>query len=174
MPIGFKNGTGGDVTVAIDAVTSSQHPHRFMGVTSQGLAAIVATQGNPNCHVILRGGNDGPNHASHTVEQTAASLAKRGLQQAIMIDCSHGNSLKDHTRQPAVARAIARQIQQGQRSIVGVMLESFLRAGRQSSAPGDVLTYGQSITDACMDIETTQSLLEELANAVSIRRTSIQ
>jgi 3-deoxy-7-phosphoheptulonate synthase len=173
MPIGFKNGTGGSIKLAVDAVLSSSHPHRFMGVTSQGLAAIVATEGNPDCHIILRGGSRGPNFDAETITSTAAALGNNTIQRAVMVDCSHGNSRKDHSQQPSVSQAVAEQVAHGERTIMGVMLESFLVEGRQNAKAGqrDQLTYGQSITDACMNFDTTVNVLENLAKASRARRT---
>jgi 3-deoxy-7-phosphoheptulonate synthase len=171
MPVGFKNGTDGGVQIAIDAVRAAAHPHRFIGVTEQGLAGIVSTRGNPDCHVILRGGASGPNYDRASVTKTVTAIRGAGLRPAIMVDASHGNSEKDYRRQPAVADAIAEQIAEGNRTIVGVMLESFLVDGRQD-LNGDraKLVYGQSVTDACIGWETTVHVLERLAGAVHQRR----
>ena len=170
MPLGFKNGTGGDVQMAIDAVAAASWPHRFLGVTEDGVAAIVATRGNPDCHVILRGGRRGPNYDVASVARALAALAAAGQRERIMIDARHGNSQKDHTRQPQVARDIAAQIAAGERGIVGVMLESFLIAGRQELQDPARLVYGQSVTDACIDWDTTAATLHDLADAVRARR----
>jgi len=170
MPVGFKNGTGGDIQMAIDAIAAAARPHRFLGVTEDGVAAIVATRGNPDCHVILRGGRRGPNHDSASVGRALAAIAGAGQRERIMIDASHGNSQKDHTRQPQVARDIAAQIAAGERGIVGVMLESFLVAGRQDLRDPARLVYGQSVTDGCIDWDTTTATLAELAEAVRARR----
>jgi 3-deoxy-7-phosphoheptulonate synthase len=170
MPVGFKNGTDGGVQIAIDAVRSSAHPHRFLGVTEQGLCAIVATRGNPDCHVILRGGATGPNYDAVSVQKVAEALRSSGLAPRIMLDTSHGNSDKDYRRQPAVAHDIAEQVALGEAAIVGVMMESFLEDGRQDLVPGQELRYGQSITDACMGWEMTAPVLRELADAVRARR----
>jgi 3-deoxy-7-phosphoheptulonate synthase len=172
MPIGFKNGTDGGVQIAIDAVRSSAHPHNFLGVTEQGLCAIVSTAGNPDCHVILRGGASGPNHDALSVQKTAAALRTSGLAARIMIDTSHGNSSKDHRRQPAVARDIAEQVREGEAAIFGVMIESFLEEGRQDLVDPAALRYGQSITDACIGWEATVPVLRELAAAVRARRSA--
>jgi 3-deoxy-7-phosphoheptulonate synthase len=172
MPVGFKNGTGGDVQMAIDAISAAARPHRFLGVTEDGVAAIVATRGNPDCHVILRGGRRGPNHDPASVGRTLAALAAAGLHPRIMIDASHGNSQKDHLRQPQVARDIGAQIAAGEQGIAGVMLESFLVAGRQELRDPASLVYGQSVTDACIDWDTTAGILAELAEAVRARRTT--
>jgi 3-deoxy-7-phosphoheptulonate synthase len=169
MPVGFKNGTDGSVQVAIDAVRTAREPHSFMGVTEQGLAAIVETGGNPSAHVVLRGGTTGPNHDSANVRRTLDSLAAASLPARLVIDLSHGNSLRDHERQPGVAREVAAQIASGERGIVGVMAESFIVGGRQD-ADAEPLVYGQSITDACIGWETTVAVLNELAAAVRSRR----
>jgi 3-deoxy-7-phosphoheptulonate synthase len=170
MPVGFKNGTDGSVQVAIDGLLSSKHPHRFLSVTKQGVAAIVATNGNPDCHVILRGGARGPNHDAASVASVAKQLAAAGLPPHLMVDCSHANSKKDHELQPAVVREVAAQVSSGSRTVFGLMLESFLVAGRQDHQKGRQLTYGQSITDKCMSWEATEPLFEVLAQAVRKRR----
>jgi 3-deoxy-7-phosphoheptulonate synthase len=170
MPVGFKNGTDGGVQIAIDAVRAARHPHRFLSVTKQGIAAIVATRGNESCHVILRGGNGRANHHEEDVVAVAGKLSAAGLPARVMVDCSHGNSAKDHRNQPRVAAEIARQLEAGSRAIFGVMIESHLVAGRQDARPGVALTYGQSITDACIGWEETVPVLEGLAMAVRARR----
>jgi 3-deoxy-7-phosphoheptulonate synthase len=170
MPVGFKNGTDGDVQIAIDAVRSAGHPHRFLGVTEQGLGAIVATKGNPECHVILRGGHSGPNYEAAHVQKTAAVLRAAGLPARLMVDVSHGNSGKDYRRQPVVAQRVAEQVALGEASIFGLMMESFLVDDRQDLVPGQPLRYGQSITDACMGWEMTVPVLRGLAQAVRDRR----
>ena len=170
MPIGFKNGTGGTIQIAIDGVRAAHHPHHFLGVTKQGIAAIVSTSGNENCHVILRGSNERPNYDRATVDQAAHTLREADLSPRVMIDCSHGNSYKDYTRQPEVANAICDQVAAGSYNICGVMMESHLVAGRQDHDTGEPLTYGQSITDACMSWDMTIPVLEELATAVEKRR----
>jgi 3-deoxy-7-phosphoheptulonate synthase len=170
MPVGFKNGTDGTVQVAIDAVRSAAHPHQFLSVTKQGVAAIVATGGNPDCHVILRGGTSGPNFSAEHVARAAADLGTAGIEPRLMVDCSHANSRKDHTRQPAVLADLSDQLASGSRAIFGLMLESFLVAGQQTVVPGRPLTYGQSITDACLDWDTTARLLREVAAVVRARR----
>ncbi len=170
MPVGFKNGTGGDVQMAVDAMHAAAHPHQFMGVTEQGLAAIVETQGNRDTHVILRGGRTGPNYDAESVQRTLAALRAGDLPPRVMIDTSHGNSAKDFRRQPLVARAIAEQVAAGEAGIIGVMLESFLVDGRQELTDRALLTDGQSITDACMGWDMTVPVLRELASAVRGRR----
>jgi 3-deoxy-7-phosphoheptulonate synthase len=169
-PVGFKNATSGDVQIAIEAVLSAAHPHTFLGHTKHGQSAIFATTGNPDCHVILRGGRNSVNYTAEAVEATCGKLVKAGLKPGIMIDCSHANSNKDHTRQGTVCRDVARQVSGGDRRIVGVMLESNLIAGAQKLAPGAPLTHGQSITDACMGWDETRELLRELADAVRVGR----
>jgi 3-deoxy-7-phosphoheptulonate synthase len=165
MPVGFKNGTDGNVQVAIDACRAAAARHRFFGVTPVGAAAVVTTVGNPDCHIILRGGRSGPNYHAQNVAGALAALTGCGLPPRLMVDASHGNSGNDHRRQPAVAEALADQIAAGERGIIGVMLESFLREGKQGPGDPGQLTYGQSITDACIDIETTSCLLHKLAGA---------
>src|SRR5712692_6540822 len=172
MPVGFKNGTDGGVQIAIDAVRAAVHPHRFLGVTEQGLCAIVATRGNPDCHVILRGGASGSNYDAVSVQKTTAALVDAGLPPRLMIDTSHGNSDKDYRRQPVAGRDIAEQVAHGEAAIFGVMMESFLVDGRQELADPAALRYGQSITDACMGWEMTTPVLAELARAVRSRRST--
>jgi len=170
MPVGFKNGTDGGVQIAIDAVRAAAHPHRFLGVTEQGLAGIVATRGNPDCHVILRGGATGTNYDAISVQKTLAALRDAGMPARLMIDASHGNSEKDYKRQPVVVREVAGQLAQGEAGISGMMMESFLVDGRQDLRDPTQLVYGQSITDACMGWETTVPVLQELAAGVRARR----
>jgi 3-deoxy-7-phosphoheptulonate synthase len=169
MPVGFKNGTDGSVQVAIDAVRTAREPHSFMGVTEQGLAAIVETGGNPSAHVVLRGGTPGPNHDAASVRRTLDALAAALLPAHLVIDLSHGNSGRDYARQPVVAREVAAQISSGERGIVGVMAESFIVEGRQD-ANAEPLVYGQSITDACIGWDSTVAVLRDLAGAVRTRR----
>ena len=170
MPVGFKNGTDGDVQVAVDACLAAAAGHTFFGVTLAGAAAVVTTAGNPDCHVILRGGRSGPNYEAGQVGRALAAITVAGLPRRVMVDASHGNSGKDHRRQPAVATALADQVAGGEQGLVGVMLESFLREGRQEPGQPVRLVYGQSITDACMDVDTTAGVLGELADAASRRR----
>ena len=170
MPVGFKNGTDGGVQIAIDAVRAAAHPHRFIGVTEQGLAGIVSTAGNPDCHVILRGGAGGPNYDAISVGKTLSALGDAGLPPRVMIDASHGNSEKDHRRQPMVVREVAAQIAQGEAGIIGMMMESFLIDGRQELSDPTRLVYGQSITDACMGWDASVPVLQALAAAVRARR----
>ncbi len=170
MPVGFKNGTAGTVQIAADAVRSAAEPHHFLSVTKQGLAAIVATKGNPHCHVILRGGSNGPNYGAEAVASAVALLEKNKLPGKLMIDTSHANSGKDPAKQPAVAEAIGSQIANGSRAIFGVMIESFLVAGRQEIAERAQMTFGQSVTDGCLGWDTTVPVLENLAASVRARR----
>ena len=150
MPVGFKNGTDGNIQIALDAIEASSHPHHFLSVTKDGVAAIVRTKGNKACHAILRGGKTGPNYDADAVKTVTDQLLARGLPPCAMVDCSHGNSLKDYKKQPAVAESVAAQLESGSRSIAGVMIESHLVEGRQDAKPGATLAYGQSITDACV------------------------
>jgi 3-deoxy-7-phosphoheptulonate synthase len=168
-PVGFKNGTDGDVRIAADAVKSASHPHHFMAVTKGGRSAIAATAGNEDCHIILRGGR-APNYDAKSVDAAAAELARAGVGQRIMIDTSHANSEKKPENQPLVAADIAGQIADGDRRIIGVMIEGHLVSGRQDVVPGVALTYGQSITDGCIDFATTERVLDQLACAVAARR----
>jgi 3-deoxy-7-phosphoheptulonate synthase len=172
MPVGFKNGTDGDVQVAVDACRAAAAGHTFFGVTSAGAAAVVSTSGNVDTHVILRGGRSGPNYSASHVAKALDLVTAAGLPRRLMVDASHGNSRKDYRRQAEVARTLAEQISAGERGVCGVMLESFLVAGRQDPGDPATLTYGQSVTDACMDIEMTAATLEALAASVSHRRQS--
>ena len=169
-PVGFKNATSGDVQIAIEAVLSAAHPHTFLGHTKHGQSAIFVTTGNPDCHIILRGGRNMVNYTAEAVAEVSAKLQEAGLPPRVMIDCSHANSNKDYTRQPAVCHDVAHQVAQGSRNILGVMLESNLVAGAQKLVPGEPLVYGQSITDGCMGWEQTLELLGELAAAVRTGR----
>jgi 3-deoxy-7-phosphoheptulonate synthase len=170
MPIGFKNGTGGDVQIAVDACNAASYPHQFMSVTEQGVAAIVETRGNRDTHLILRGGSSGTNYDAESVAKSLAALKKAGMPERVMIDASHGNSNKDYRRQPEVIRSVADQVAAGQRGIIGVMLESFLVDGRQDLADRASMVSGQSITDSCMGWEMTVPVLQTLAEAVTARR----
>jgi 3-deoxy-7-phosphoheptulonate synthase len=170
MPVGFKNGTGGGVQMAVDALRAAANPHSFLSVTEQGLAAIVTTCSNPDCHVVLRGGRNGLNYDAESVQRTLGMLRSADLPPRVMIDVSHDNSGKDYRRQPLVSREVARQIAEGETGIFGVMMESFLVEGRQELTDRTRLTYGQSITDSCMSWETTVEVLDELAQAVRTRR----
>jgi len=168
-PVGFKNGTDGNVRIAVDAIKAASQPHHFLSVTKGGHSAIVSTVGNPDCHVILRGGKE-PNYDADSVEQTAQFLSKSGLAPRVMIDASHANSHKDYKRQPEVVANIAAQIAAGDARIFGVMVESHLEGGRQDLRPGHPLVYGQSITDGCIDWQTSVQVLDDLAQAVRARR----
>jgi 3-deoxy-7-phosphoheptulonate synthase len=166
MPVGFKNGTDGSTQSAVDAVLSARSPHLFPSVTKQGVSAIFQTSGNDTCHVILRGGSrTGPNFDASHVDEVCTRLRARGLRETVMIDCSHGNSQKDHRKQAAVSAAIAGQVAAGSWRVMGAMLESHLVEGRQDYVPGHAAAYGQSITDACLSLEQTEPLLEQLAAA---------
>ena len=172
-PVGFKNGTSGDVQIAIDAMLSSREEHTFLGGTKTGQTAIFATNGNPDCHLILRGGRKMTNYDAISVQAACSDLAKAGLPARVMIDCSHANSSKDYTRQPMVAREIGSQVRAGDRRIIGVMIESNLVAGAQKFEEGKTLVsdlvYGQSLTDACLGWPETVDVLDELADAVAAR-----
>jgi 3-deoxy-7-phosphoheptulonate synthase len=172
MPVGIKNSTEGDIQVAVDAARAAAASHVFPGINTDGLAALVTTAGNPDCHVILRGSATGPNHDPASVEETLARLEKSSLPARVVVDASHGNSGKDHLRQATVVADLATRIAAGERGIAGLMMESNLAAGRQDLTLGKAseLTYGQSITDACMDWDTTDTLLDTLASAVRERR----
>ena len=169
-PVGFKNGTSGNVQIAIEAILSAGHPHTFLGTSETGQSAILLTSGNPDCHIILRGGRQVTNYDAASVASTVEQMEKTGVKPRIMIDCSHANSGKDHRRQSVVSRAVAEQVAGGERHIMGVMIESNLVAGCQSLVNGKTLVYGQSITDACIDWGETHTLLRELAGAVQKRR----
>jgi 3-deoxy-7-phosphoheptulonate synthase len=172
VPVGFKNGTDGNVQIAVDAIRSASQPHCFLGVTKHGVSAIVATAGNPDCHVILRGATHGPNYDARSVGEVASSLSRAGLEPRILIDCSHGNSGKDPMRQVDVAREVGQQVAAGSPSIAGLMLESHLVGGRQelTGRSGRPLLYGQSITDGCLAWGDTEPLLDELAAQVRAAR----
>ena len=168
-PVGFKNGTDGNVKIAVDAVGAASHPHHFLAVTKDGQATVAATAGNPDGHVILRGGKT-PNYGAEHVAAACQMLAQAGLPARLMIDASHANSSKRPENQPRVVDDVALQLEGGERRIVGVMVESHLVGGRQDLTPGKPLVYGQSITDACIDWPTSVAVLERLAAAVRARR----
>jgi 3-deoxy-7-phosphoheptulonate synthase len=168
-PVGFKNGTDGNIKIAVDAIRAAQAPHHFLSVTKAGHSAIVSTTGNEDCHVILRGGKT-PNYDAANVEIAAKGLAEAGLAQRLMIDCSHGNSSKNPQKQIDVGQDVARQLCEGEDRIFGLMLESHLKAGRQDLLPGKPLAYGVSITDGCISWEDSRTLLDTLADAVRRRR----
>jgi 3-deoxy-7-phosphoheptulonate synthase len=166
MPVGFKNSTDGSTQVAVDAVLTARSQHWFPSVTKQGVSAIFQTTGNDSCHVILRGGSrTGPNYEADHIAKVCARLAAKGLQERVMVDCSHGNSLKNHLKQAEVAESISKQIAGGSRQIFGAMLESNLCEGRQDYVPGQPSVYGQSITDACISLEQTEPLFARFAEA---------
>ncbi|KAI8060097.1 3-deoxy-7-phosphoheptulonate synthase [Gongronella butleri] len=175
FPIGFKNGTDGNLTIALDGIRAASVPHHFLGITREGVVAITHTTGNDDCHVILRGGSSGPNYAEKYVKDAKDKLVKQNLAPSIMIDCSHGNSNKDFRNQPKVAKDVADQIAAGENAITGVMLESHINEGKQS-VPSDgpaALKYGVSITDGCIDWDTTDDVLDLLATAVKNRRAKL-
>jgi len=171
-PVGFKNGTDGNLKIAVDAIRSASVSHHFLSVTKTGHSAIVETGGNPDCHVILRGGKE-PNYEARYVQAAAAELAAVGLPQKLMVDFSHANSRKDYRRQMEVCEDVAAQLAAGDQHIFGVMVESHLVEGRQDLKPGCELTYGQSITDACIGWDNTEALLQTLADAVQARRAKV-
>jgi 3-deoxy-7-phosphoheptulonate synthase len=172
VPVGFKNGTDGGVQVALDAIKAASSPHQFLGVTKQGLTAIVRTRGNDACHIVLRGGKAGPNYDQESVRKTIELARKANLNSSLMIDCSHDNSRKNHANQPIAAAAVAKQVAEGCTDIIGVMLESNLVEGRQNipEEGPQYLQYGKSITDACISFKDTVPVLESLAAAVRERR----
>jgi 3-deoxy-7-phosphoheptulonate synthase len=169
MPVGFKNGTDGGFDVAINAVLSASHSHHFLGIDGEGRASIVKTTGNPDCHLVLRGGKDGTNYSLEAMSKAAVEMKRQGLCERSMVDCSHGNSSKDYRNQPIVLADLADQLRKGTPYLMGVMIESHLVAGNQS-IPSDLskLTYGQSVTDACVDFKTTEEMLRSLAAAVKV------
>jgi len=165
MPVGFKNGTDGNAEVAVDAMIAASHPHSFLGIRSDGVAAVVKTAGNPDAHLVLRGGRSGTNYDRASVDAASRRTRERGLARGVMVDCSHGNSRKDAARQGQVLRTVADQVRGGGSGIMGVMLESHLHAGSQSWTPGKALDYGVSITDACIGFDETRELLRGFAAA---------
>ena len=175
MPVGYKNGTDGSFKAAINAMLTARITHHFLGINQDGLASIVTTTGNPDGHLVLRGGASKPNYDSQDVQFAATALKQKALNSRLMIDCSHGNSNKDYTRQAVVLKNIAQQIENGEKDIMGVMIESHLVAGNQAIANnGKPLVYGQSITDACIDWSTTEKLLHSLADSVAKGRPGIK
>ena len=172
-PVGFKNGTDGNVRIALDAVKSASQPHHFLAVTKDGHSAIASTTGNEDCHIILRGGKT-TNYDAASVNAACAEAVKSGIRSTVMIDASHANSSKNPENQPLVLADVGAQIATGDRRIIGVMVESNIVAGRQDLEPGKPLTYGQSITDGCIGWETTVEVLEKLAEAVAARRQKVQ
>ena len=176
FPIGFKNGTGGSKRIAVDAIVAAQSPHCFLSVTTQGLAAIVETEGNRDCHIVLRGSEAGSNYSAADIAETEALMRKAGLTPGVMVDCSHGNSGKQHHNQPMVVSAVCQQLSEPPfpLSIVGVMVESNLFEGSQKLEPAagarEKLRYGVSVTDACIGWDTTEAVLQQLSQAVEKRR----
>jgi 3-deoxy-7-phosphoheptulonate synthase len=168
-PVGFKNGTDGNLKIALDAIRAASQPHHFLSVTKGGVSAIVSTGGNEDCHVILRGGTE-PNYNAASVSQACEQSAKSNLACRLMIDASHGNSQKNHLNQKLVCADVGQQLAQGELRIFGVMIESNLVAGRQDLESGQPLTYGQSVTDACIDWTDTEQVLKDLAQNVRVRR----
>jgi 3-deoxy-7-phosphoheptulonate synthase len=168
-PVGFKNSTDGGFKIAIDAVKAASNPHVFMSLTKEGHSAIFSTKGNNDCHIILRGGKK-PNYDAQSIQHAAEQLEKYGLKAQMMVDCSHANSMKDYRRQVDVCDNVAAQVADGENRIMGVMIESHLVEGRQDVIPGQSMTYGQSITDACISWQTTDTCLRNLASAVRKRR----
>jgi len=168
--VGFKNGTDGSLDSACNAIVAARHPHSFLGICSDGASAVVSTGGNRDCHLVLRGGNAGPNYdarnVARAVERLAGDAGGRALRRPVMVDCSHGNSAKDHRRQAGVCRAVLEQVRSGQKALLGLMLESNLEAGRQDWSPGRKLERGVSITDACIGWKETAQLLGELAEGL--------
>ncbi|KAJ5440146.1 Phospho-2-dehydro-3-deoxyheptonate aldolase AMT16 [Penicillium daleae] len=172
FPVGFKNGTDGSLDVAVDAIGAVRHPHHFLSVTKPGVASIVGTVGNPDCFVILRGGKKGPNYDAASIKDAKSKLEAKGMTPRLMVDCSHGNSEKNHKNQPKVAAVLSEQIAAGETAIMGVMIESNINEGNQKVPPEGKagLKYGVSITDACINWEDTETTLETLAQAVRARR----
>ena len=174
MPIGYKNSTNGSATIAINAMQAAAKPHHFLGINRDGHASIVSTTGNPYGHLVLRGGSQGSNYHLEAVQESAAELSKAGLQDRLMVDCSHANSNKDFRRQAEVLASVAEQLRGGSNHVMGVMIESHLVEGNQKlNADLTQLTYGQSVTDACISLETTETLLEDLAAAVASRKQTV-
>ena len=171
-PVGFKNSTDGTVSIAIDAIKAAMNPHHFLSLTSEGHSAIFSTAGNEDAHIILRGGSDAPNYDAVNIDKIGKSMEAAGLPPDIMIDFSHANSLKQCHRQLLVGEDVAAQIAQGEQRIIGVMIESHLKSGRQDVVQGQELVYGQSITDACIGWDDTVQLLRDLSTAVNKRRTA--
>jgi 3-deoxy-7-phosphoheptulonate synthase len=166
MPVGFKNGTGGDLQVAWNAMVAAKQPHHFLGINADGLTSIIKTTGNPDRHIVLRGGGGKTNYEAEDVARAEAVVAGEGIARPIMIDCSHDNSSKDHRRQGLVARDVLKQFREGRQSIMGLMLESNLNPGKQTWQQGKTLAHGVSITDACLGWEETEALLNELADTI--------
>ena len=161
FPVGFKNGTDGNLQIAIDAIGAACHPHSFLGLNREGRISIVQTTGNVDAHIVLRGGNDQPNYHPADIEETCERLDKAGIETSIMVDCSHANSNKDHTRQEGVLRDVMEQVKGGQSAIGSLMIESFINEGNQKLTTAEELAYGVSITDKCVDWETTERMLRD-------------
>jgi 3-deoxy-7-phosphoheptulonate synthase len=169
MPVGFKNGTEGSLQVAVNAMISARTPHHFVGINADGQTSIIKTMGNPDRHIVLRGGGGKTNYDPEHVARAEAAVAGEGIARPIMIDCSHDNSSKDHRRQGIVARDVLRQFREGRQSIMGLMLESNLHPGKQTWQQGVPLAYGVSITDGCLGWDETEGLLEELAESITVK-----
>ena len=170
MPLGFKNGTDGSIATAINAIKAAAQPHTFLGINLDGSASAIVTRGNPDCHVVLRGDSSGPNYSADHIAKTEQLLAKAALPKSILVDCSHDNSAKQPDKQPEVVRAVLEQLTAGSTSIMGVMVESNIGGGSQSfPQPKENLRYGVSITDACIDWSTTESLVREIHHALAPR-----
>jgi 3-deoxy-7-phosphoheptulonate synthase len=167
MPVGFKNGTDGRLEIALNAIVSASHPHSFLGISQDGMTALVKTTGNPDRHIVLRGGGGKTNYGPEDVARAALLMKDQGIPRSVMVDCSHDNSHKDYRRQGSVCRAVLRQYQEGQRALMGLMLESNLKPGKQTWQKGVPLQYGVSITDGCIGWEETEELLEEMAATVA-------
>ncbi len=172
MPVGFKNGTDGQLQIALNAIISASHAHSFLGINQDGVTCMCKTSGNPDRHIVLRGGTQ-PNYGPDVIANAAALMHEQGIQRSVMVDCSHGNSNKDYTRQGLVLESVAEQYSQGQAAIMGLMLESNLNAGKQSWNQGRDLQYGMSITDGCIGWAETETLLMELAQAVRNRKPAL-
>ena len=171
MPIGFKNGTGGSIKIAVDGIKAASQPHHFLSVTKQGVSGIVKTRGNKSCHIILRGSSNGPNCDSDSVNETSKLLKDNDLPGQLMVDCSHGNSLKDYKKQVLVAEDLSKQISGGSKDVASVMIESNLVEGNQKISPNlSDLLYGQSVTDSCVGLDDTEKILSMFADAVQKRR----
>lgn len=171
MPIGFKNGTGGSIKIAVDGIKAASQPHHFLSVTKQGVSGIVKTRGNKSCHIILRGSSNGPNCDSDSVNETSKLLKDNDLPGQLMVDCSHGNSLKDYKKQVIVAEDLSEQISGGSKDVASVMIESNLVEGNQKISPNlNDLVYGQSVTDSCVGLDDTEKILSMFADAVQKRR----
>jgi 3-deoxy-7-phosphoheptulonate synthase len=172
MPVGFKNSTSGDATVAANAILSASNSHTFMSISQKGMVSMRKSKGNPNCHTILRGGSSGPNFDKASIKKVIQDIKSKEIEPYLIIDCSHGNSGKDHTKQQSVCESVAEQVAEGNSSIVGVMIESHIKEGNQKLCMNDLSTleYGKSITDSCVNIATTRQMLRTVSDAVKKRR----